>query len=138
MDNNAPALEGFALWATQWGTNNIGGTMHDYEPDGVVNWIEYALGGNPTSNDAANIMPLWGIAPDGGSNWLYYVYNRRTGAADLTYTVWSGTGLADGLSNAVPAWSVSPPTNGYETATHRIPTDAEPNGFMQLQIELSE
>ena len=59
-------------------------------------------------------------------------------AADVTYTVWSGTVLTNGLGDTVDVWSVSPPTNGYETATHRISTDAAPEAFMQLELEYSQ
>jgi hypothetical protein len=133
-DNSAPVLEGYALWAADW--EGIGSETNDVEPDGLVNWGEYALGGNPTSEDAADIMPTSYRGHDEGTNWLYYTYDRRAGAADLTYTVWFGTNLAHGLSDAVPVWSISSATNGYETVTHRISTDTGANGFMQLEIEL--
>ena len=120
-DSSAPLLEGYDLWASRWGTD-IGGRTNDYELDGLVNWIEYALGGNPLSNDASDILPAGSIGADGGSDWLYYTYKRRDDAAarGLTYRVMSGTNLVDGLSNAVPAWSLSPATNGFQTVTHRI------------------
>ena len=60
-DNNAPA-EDYALWASGWGTD-IGDRYHDGEPDGLANWIEYALGGDPTLDDASDILPAWRWAP---------------------------------------------------------------------------
>jgi hypothetical protein len=104
----------------------------------LVNWIEYALGGDPTLDDAADILPMSHMGYDEGSNWLYYTYNRRAAASDLTYTVVSGTNLVHGLSSTNWAWSVSPPTNGLETAIHRMSTDAAPEGFMKLVIEQAE
>jgi fibronectin type 3 domain-containing protein len=136
-DSSAPDLEGYELWATGWGTD-IGAATHDHEPDGVVNWVEYALGGDPTLDDAADILPTRQMRYDEGSYWLYYTYNRRAWAADLTYTVWSGTNLVEGLTNEVPAWRVSPATNNLETVVHRMSTEAAPNGFMMLEIERSD
>ena len=138
LASGEPPLSGYGLWASGWGTNDIGSITNDFELDGVINWIEYALGGNPVSNDASEFLPEWNIDSDGGSNWFYYTYNRREGAADLTYTVWSGTNLVDGLSNAVPVWSVAPATNGYEIATHRVSLDADNTQFMELNIGYQE
>lgn len=114
--------------------------MDDYEPDGMVNLVEYALGGNPVSNDAAAILPTSIVAMDGSSNWLYYVYKRRTDAAarGLVYTVMSGTNLIVGLTNEVPPFSVALATNGFEQATHRISTDAADQALMKLQINLED
>ena len=65
--------------------------------------IEYALGGNPTVNDAATVRPHWAV--DGP--WLDYIFNRRTNyaALGLVYNVETCTNLA---SNA--GW-----TNGNYT-----------------------
>jgi hypothetical protein len=113
---------------------------HDAEPDGLIKWVEYALGGNPISNDASDILTAGSFGSDNGANGLYYTYDRREDATarGLTYEVLTGTNLVDGLSNAVPAWSVSPATNGFETKTHRVSTDAAPSGFMELEFELSK
>jgi hypothetical protein len=130
-------LEDYDLWATGWGTD-IGDSHNDWEPDGLANWLEYALGGDPTLDDAADILPTSHMGYDEGSNWLYYTYSRRADNADLTYTVLTGTNLVEGLSNTNWAWSVSPPTNGLETAIHRMSTDAAPEGFMKLEIKMAE
>jgi hypothetical protein len=112
----------------------------DFEPDGMDNLTEYALGGNPVANDALSVLPKGSTGSADGTNWLYYTYKRRENAASLglTYTVRSGTNLVSGLTNVVPPSSVSSPVNGLETITHRIPTDTAPSGFMELEIELTE
>ena len=129
-----------ASFYTQWVDlyPSLGGSVaqfDDADSDGIVNWAEYALGGNPTSNDAASVLPEVSMDVDG--SWLYYTYQRRDDAAarGIDYTVLSGDNFLDGLNNVVPTWSVSPATNGFETATHRLSTDEGPRGFMRLEIE---
>jgi hypothetical protein len=111
--------------------------LDDFEPDGVNNLLEYAMGGNPTNNDAAAVMPTSEL--DAG--WLYLVYNRRenAGALDLTYTVVTGTNLVSGpMTNEVPEYGVSAETDGFVNATNRISTGVHDQGFMQLQVELDQ
>ena len=139
VSGNGSPIDGYNDWASGWGVD-IGGPDIDHEPDGISNLLEYALGGDPTSNDASSILPTWITGEDGGSKWLYYSYKRRTDATDrgLSYKVYSGDDLTTGLTDEVAPWNVSPPSGGFETATHRIPTDGAPKGFMQLEVELEE
>jgi hypothetical protein len=136
--DNEPVSD-YVQWASGWGTD-IGGLADDHEPDGLINLMEYALGGNPLINEAAGILPKGSLVAEGGSNWFYYSYDRRDDAAErgLSYLVFSGTYPADGLTNEVPVWSVSPTVNGFETATHRIPIDGASRGFVRLEVELTE
>ena len=126
-------------WSTGWGPN-IGLITNDYEFDGLNNLLEYALGGNPLLSDGASILPEGSLVPEGGSNWMYFAYDRRVDAVErgLTYTVYSGTNLVGGLTNVVPVWSVSPPVNGFERVTHRISIDGTSGGFMQLRVAFTE
>ncbi len=119
-------------------TNLLDDAENDGVGDGVLNLLEYALGGNPVSNDASAILPVSSLATDNGTNWMDYVYTRHMDAAErgLTYTVLSGTNLVNNvMTNKVPTTSISPTTNGYGTATHRISTDTEAQQFMRLEIE---
>jgi hypothetical protein len=130
----------YADWLLQFpGLGTQTNLMDDFEPDGVVNLLEYALGGNPVSNDVDGILPGSGLAMDGGSNWLNYVYDRRSDATarGLTYAVLSGNDLPGGdVTTDVPLFSVASATNGFETAIHRISTDAATNAFMKLDVEM--
>jgi arylsulfatase A-like enzyme len=125
LSGSGTPLDLYEQWASGWGTD-IGGITHDHEPDGVINLFEYALGGNPVSSDTSDILPGWSVGADGGTNWFYFSYDRRDDAAErgLNYTVWSGPDLVGGLNNEVPVWDVSPPSNGFESVTHRISMDA--------------
>ena len=84
-----PAYE---AWAGGWSAD-IGDENNDYEPDGMNNLLEYALGGDPTRDDAASIMPNGFVEDDSGTDYLYYVHNQRTDDNTLTYTVGTKTDL---------------------------------------------
>ncbi len=78
----------FEIWAEGFGlTGSDAAPDFDYEPDGMDNLTEYAIGGDPTIDDASTVLPESGIAEDAGTNWLYYVHNERTDDASLTFTV---------------------------------------------------
>ncbi|RKX47682.1 MAG: hypothetical protein DRP64_00435 [Verrucomicrobia bacterium] len=74
-------------WAAPYGltdTNTTAAMGHDVEPDGMDNLLEYALGGNPTNDDAVAVQPA---ATFLDSDTWEYVYKRYRDAADrqLTY-----------------------------------------------------
>lgn len=129
----AQYLEWLTLFPTIGSFTNL---TDDFEQDGLVNLTEYALGGNPTLNDAAITLPTLNI----GSNWLYYVYNRRDdGAArGLGYSVWSGTDLVNGsMTNIVAPFGISTEVDGFESVTNRISTDTERAQFMRLKVDFN-
>ena len=110
----------------------------DPDGDGYQNLMEYALGSNPV--EPAHTIELFSES-DGGSNWLYQVYNRRTDAAvrGLTYTALSGNELVFvGTTNVLSDYGVSAGSLGFESVTNRIPTDVDNQGFITLEAELTE
>jgi hypothetical protein len=109
-------LTGYALRATEWGTD-IGESANAFELDGLVDGVEYALGGYPVSNDASSMLPPWSMGI-GGTKWPYYACNRRDDAVPRgpAYAVLAGNGLVKGLHHAMPARGVSPSSNGLRTA----------------------
>jgi hypothetical protein len=124
----------YAAWVATYPTLGTATNWNDdFEPDGLNNLAEYALGGDPTFNDAALKLPTTYT----DSTWLYYMYNRRNDAAarGLSYTVLSGTDLLDGsITNVVAPLSVSAAVDGFETVTNRIPTDTEIQQFIKLEV----
>ncbi|MGB0370939.1 MAG: PKD domain-containing protein [Opitutales bacterium] len=69
-------------WAHSWGQDiGLGGA--DFDGDLISNFAEYALGGDPTVNDATAIYAE--IAFDEGSP--YFSFNRRGNDDALSYTV---------------------------------------------------
>lgn len=130
--------ENYAAWAAGYGlvaTNTSGSTTNDFEMDGLDNLTEYALGGNPTEDDADIINPTI----SGSAGTLKYVYNRRIDHAfrglgygltvttdDLTAENWTpiGTALESGSG---------PIDSQFESVTNSIPTDT-PIGFVNLEV----
>jgi hypothetical protein len=108
----------------------------DAEPDGMDNLLEYALGGNPTNDDAAAVLPV----SEADAGWLYMVYGQRADAGEvgLTYTVVTDTDLVNGqMTNEVPEYGASTiEVNGYVSATNRISTGTDDQAFMQLKVKL--
>ena len=102
---------------------------------GLVVFYEYALGGNPTVDDAAAILPTFGTE----GSWLEYVYRRRTdhAALGLNYTVeattnlvsnhWNTSGVLDAGSG-----SIDPE---MDSVTNRVSTDEHPEQFIRLRVE---
>ena len=97
------------------------------------NLLEFALGGNPTNDDAAIYMPKSEV--DGAV--LNYIYTRQNPIDPaLTYTVLDGTDLViGGLVNTNVEVGVSAPVNGFETVTNQVSTTTGAKQFMQLKVQ---
>ena len=86
-------------------------------------------------------MPQSSVSADGGTNWMYYIYNRRLNAAarGLTYDVVAGTDLVFGnITNATEEVGSSAIDADFESVTNRISTAVESKQFMKLNVELTE
>lgn len=129
------ALEEWAAAFGLYGDNALPG--NDAEPDGLDNLMEYALGGNPATNDAAAVAPVAYTAEDNGTNWFYHVHNQRTDDPSLTFTLGTETDLVDAPAwNANDVFSVgeSAVVDGFKTVTNR--TEMTDNTkFIRLKIE---
>ena len=106
----------------------------DVEPDGLDNMMEYALGGNPTNDDAAAVSPDTHMADDGGASWFYHVHNQNTDPS-LVFTVGATPNLvitaAD--TNDVDWVGETAESGGFKTVTNRteMTTDAK---FIKLEV----
>jgi hypothetical protein len=139
IDNVAIAVSGLAnydSWAASFGlyTSNAWNSA-DLEPDGMDNWTEYFLGGDPTIADSAIILPMVGIE----GSWLEYVYRRRSDyeARGLTYAVEATTNL---VSESWSTNSVSDVGFGsiepeIDSVTNRVSTEELPEQFIRLRVE---
>jgi len=109
----------------------------DPDCDGLNNLAEYALGGNPNSDDVAAVLPDYEVVAVGASNAVDYIYRRRLDPAVL--------GLTYGLNtstNLTGAWDYAGTT--YETGSADIDQDFESvsnsvpfetgSGFVHLKI----
>jgi hypothetical protein len=106
---------------------------YDADFDGMDNQLEYALGGNPLVNDAANVRPS--CYTDSG-DWLYYVFEKRNDPS-LIYSVQSSTDLVSGTwtSNGVELVSESAMLNNFKTVTYRVPIAGKPRQFVRLKVD---
>ncbi|VGO18316.1 autotransporter outer membrane beta-barrel domain-containing protein [Pontiella sulfatireligans] len=128
---------GFDAWIEGFGL--VGDDLlpeTDVEPDGLDNLMEYALGGNPTNDDAAVVSPKTYTEDDGGTDYFYHFSDQRTDDASLTFTL----GATDNLvttapdTNDVSFVGESATANNYKTVTNR--TEATPSAkFIQLKVQ---
>ncbi|MEC7486928.1 MAG: hypothetical protein VYE55_01345 [Verrucomicrobiota bacterium] len=102
--------------------------------------MEYALGGDPTDGtDGALFLPTYTLLDDAGTEWMNYVYRRRTDAATrgisyepkhsttLDGDSWSATGFTETVT--------TPIDNDFESVTTRIPVEGIEQLFIQLEIK---
>jgi hypothetical protein len=127
---------GYDTWAAEYGlyASNAWKTA-DLEPDGINNWTEYVLGGNPTNSDASAILPTMGIE----GSWLEYAYRRRSDyqARGLTYTVEATTNLVsnDWNTNGVLDAGFDSIDAEIDSVTNRVSTEEHPEQFIRLRVE---
>ncbi len=124
---------GYNQWLTNYPSLHNTDPGHDEEPDGMDNLMEYALGANPTNDDAEFFMPLSEV----GDGVMSYIYRRQKPAdPSLSYTVFSTTNLLNApMTNVTIELGVSGVSNGFEHVTNTISTATELQQFMQLKIQ---
>ena len=129
-------------WIAGFSLGSATNYLDDPEPDLRDNLTEYAWGGDPSvANDPLINTPLLTRGSDGGSNVIEYIYFERSDAFErgLNSMLTTGTDLVN--TNWVDAGSyevgrgAAPGAPGYHAVTNRIPTDAEEQQFIRLQIE---
>jgi len=136
-----PTVPPYASWSDEYGLTGSGTnyTAHT-DTDGMNQLLEYGLGGNPTNDDAAAVLPITEMVEDGGTNWMEYVYRRRTDAAGrgLDYWLELCTNLTAGgwSTNGNFEVNAGPLEAGFEAVTNRISTESETNQFIRLRISI--
>ena len=133
-----PAIE---VWATAYGlTGDNAQPEVDVEPDGMDNLMEYALGGNPTNDDAFAVAPVAFIAAQNGTSWFYHVHTERTNDPRLVVTLGTATDLVHVLSwnntNDLVLVGETPAGDGFKIVTNRTETEAD-GKFILLNTEIS-
>lgn len=108
----------------------IAGPNADPDRDGMSNFLEYALGGNPRVKDRAGIVFAW---MDGKAG---VRFRRPLNAIDLEYVLMSGDGLASWSPVDAMDGEAGGVADGYEElilAEQNPPTAA--SGFLRLRVE---
>jgi len=126
----------YERWAVSYGL--IGADWDpnlDYELDGLENLMEYALGGDPTIDDAATVSPGTFMAADGGSTWFYHVYDERTDDASLIFTVGATPNLVITApdANDVEFVGETAESGGFKTVTNRTEATSDAK-FIALEV----
>jgi beta-glucanase (GH16 family) len=137
-----PATGGNASYNTWVSGYELGGVDafvgSDPDNDGVINFYEYAFGGNPTNGADTGIAGHVEVSEESGTNWFYYVYPRRLSPDNggLIYTLTSAGNLV------APTWGTNVTETGYgqigstdmEMVTNRVEASAS-QLFIKLDVE---
>lgn len=130
----------YQAWASSYGlANAMADKDYDVEADGMDNFLEYVLGGNPTNNDARVIQPTAKLV--NGVAWEY-VYRRQRDAVtlQLTYDLQYKADLGD------PNWVSSlglfetgtkAADSTFDVVTNTIPLEMLPGvdkSFIKLEV----
>jgi len=119
-------------WLNSWSAD-IGELDIDYDKDGKSNFLEYALGGDPTFASAELILPE--LKYESGE--IVYVFKRRKYDASINYVVETTTDLS-----ADELWAVNPTATVmtrpydffFDEVVVSIP-ESEERLFVRLEIE---
>ena len=123
---------GYQKWAIDSGIGEDALESGDYDGDGVSNFLEFALGGNPNDRFDRGLSPAF----SNSGNSSLFIYPKRNDTDELTYTVETSTNLLP------DSWSTTRYTIGntdmgngdYDFVNVRIDTEV-PKLFIRLKIE---
>lgn len=129
---------------TVWRTNRfsqaeiaaggVAGDEDDPDSDRVANLLEYALGLNPRSADAAG-LPVGGV----WDPYLWLSYRQSKQATDLLYEVEACTSLVENAwsTNGVAEIARADSNQWWQVTTrHDTPVTGAPRRFMRLRVTL--
>jgi hypothetical protein len=125
------SLTGYDLWATTWNTE-LGAATNDLDADGLSNFGEYALGGDPTNALVRGSTPVLSKSGNG----FIYVHPMRSDDATITYLVETTTNLISGVWTNTGVVAVGTNVTGgtLDYVTNDVGT-VEKDKFIRLKIE---
>lgn len=120
------APSGYLAWSF---ASTVGGALDDYDSDGLVNGLEYALGLDPTEpTDSPNAQDILSVSLTSKEQLSLSVVEPE-GVSGVTYGAESSTDLK--------IWS--PLTDVGEGTTHRFETESgAPQMFVRWSVTVSE
>jgi autotransporter-associated beta strand protein len=139
---NAAGGSGYGSWTSGYTFANSSAFDADNENDGLDNGLEYVLGGDPTLNDAADIMPS---GDKDGANYVFTYKRSDASKTDTTQIVQYGSDLvgwtdvtisALGGSSGGATYTVDEgtPTTNPDTIVVTIPTGGASEFFARLKV----
>jgi arylsulfatase A-like enzyme len=107
--------------ATDWST--------DSDHDGFVAWLEYALGGNPTTGDTS-IAPVF-------SQGVFRFNRRKAGIAPTSYHPQVSESLQAGSWTSLVDFTVSPHPDmpDFDIVSVPLPASTTPARFVRLEVD---
>jgi hypothetical protein len=142
FDTGVGPPAGYTAWAAQhfspaeMGDESISGPLADADGDGIVNLIEYALGGDPRNPDR-DILPFAGTLSEGGQEYLSLTVIRPASVTDVQYQVHATSLLTDWSEQGVLQSSQQDGNWIIEVWRDSVPMAAEDRRFLQLSIGVS-
>ena len=140
----------YGLWTGAWDLAGFGDTDFNADPDrdGIRNGLEYALGMDPLTSDAA-LAPTVSVLNVSGSKYLALTYVRQAGVnlpTDLLFAVERSTNLSAPNGGWSPTGVIEQsvttgPEAGFETVVVRSSTPMGTPGvkseFLRLSVTLT-
>jgi hypothetical protein len=113
----------------------LSGPLADFEGDGIVNLMEYALSLEPKFRDTGG-LPVPGTLPGGpgGLPWATLTFRRLAGQSGLTYSVQESPGLSQAWTGVAAAYEVLSSDGTVETVRAKAPASAGGRTFLRLQV----
>ncbi|MDF7806428.1 discoidin domain-containing protein [Pontiellaceae bacterium B12219] len=128
------AEDPFTAWLASYGLTGTDALPEtDVESDGYNNLAEYALGGNPTNDDAALLGPQISVTNIFGESFFYLVYKQNCDSS-LTFSVGATEDLMLPATNPIVFVGETAESGGFKTVTNRTTVSA-PATFIQLKVE---
>ena len=129
----------YLAWASSFGLSGADASaQNDYEHDGFVNLLDYALGGSPLANDRATIQPA--VQPIAGNLRLTAIV--RTSDAALVVVAETSTDIANAASwttagiTTVPSVDQTGVPGGFTRVAYNVPGTGGPR-FLHLRFTLN-
>jgi hypothetical protein len=123
------AVDRYHLWVNRldWSGETSQAAKDDPDNDGIANFLEYALGGNPLSTDEVSLLP--NLVDFNGAK--HYEFTLAVDSIDLKYTLKHSTDLID--------WDSLSPTfiHGQVGQVIRIPLldESFERRFSRLEVD---
>ena len=128
----------YDTWATANGVT--GAATDDDDSDGISNYMEFALGGNPTDGSDVGVLSSVVTMQKQGEDFdrIMLVHPRAKGTHGLNYTTEHTTDMTFGTWSSDDVVEEGVDTSGaVDMVTNSVPA-TNSAGFLRLQVELPE
>lgn len=133
---SAPELSALESWRLQHfgSTENTGNAADDADPDsdGIVNLLEYALGGDPWSAGSAT-LPTLGVLEADGSR-LYLTVSKNAEASDLAFVVEVSPDLHNWFGSGGHTYVIEETSSTLIIGDSTLLNAENPRRFMRLRV----